>query len=101
MWPWSLLRRLKTTIADLQQAEAKAEADLRALKNQTEYLVRTIRDMDQEIWNMSQRSSWEGMRPHYNKLQEGMIARKHAENNRISDIMRQELINTYTPGPKS
>ena len=68
-----------------------------ALRNQVEYLVRTIRDMDQEIWNMAQRTDWNGMRPHFVKLQDGMTARKHAENSRINDILRGELINTYRP----
>lgn len=73
----------------------------RQLANQVEYLVRTIRDMDQEIWNMSQRTDWNSQRPHYNKLQEGMIARKHAESERINTIIRGEIIDTYAGRPNN
>lgn len=68
-----------------------------ALQNQIEYLVRTIREMDDQIFKMSQCSSWEAMRPNFNRLQEGMTARKVVESNRISDLIRPELIRTYAP----
>lgn len=87
------IAQLEYEIARLQ----RREAELIPLRSQIEYLVRTIRDMDQEIWNMGQQTSWEGMRPYYIKIQEGTIARKHAESNRIGDILRGELIDTYAP----
>lgn len=86
------------------QQIARLESDLRvsnersqALQAQVEYLVRTIRDMDQEIFNMSQRTSWEAMRPHFVKLQEEMTARKVAESKRIAEILRPGIISTYQP----
>lgn len=72
------------------------ENENRALKNQVEYLVRTLRDTDDAVFNMTQQTSWDGMRPAFNKLQENMLVRKHAENNRIAEILRPELIKTYT-----
>lgn len=84
-------------ITELEKTVAESEAQRRALANQVEYLVRTIRDMDQEIFNMSQRTDWNSMRPHFNKLQEEMIVRKNAESKHIGEILRPELISTYVP----
>lgn len=68
-----------------------------SLRNQLEYLVRTIRDMDDQIFRMSQCGDWNSMRPMFNKLQDGMTHRKVAESNRINDVLRTELISTYKP----
>jgi len=87
-------------IKELERGNERLQNEVRMLKNQVEYLVRTLRDMDQEIWNMGQRTDWNGMRPHFNKLHEGTISRKHAENERISSIIRGELIDTYKPNTK-
>lgn len=88
----------KDRLFDIQQTGWKeTEAKLSTARNQIEYLVRTIRDMDQEIYNMGQKTDWPAQRSHFVKLQEGMIARKHAESSRIGDILRGELIETYTP----
>ena len=73
---------------------------LRAAQNQVEYLVRTIRQMDDQIFSMSQLTAWESMRPHFRTLCDGMTARKVAESNRIADILRPELIATYDVGDK-
>ena len=80
----------------LQGLKDKADADRSALRNQVEYLVRTIRQMDDQIFTMFQKTDWPSMRPHFQTLSDGMTARKVAESNRIGDIMRQELISTYT-----
>ena len=90
----------KKSLARAEARIAELEVANRQLANQVEYLVRTIRDMDQEIWNMGQRTDWNSQRPHFVKLEEGMIARKHAENERISSIIRGELIDTYKPNTK-
>ncbi len=87
-------------IKELERGNERLQNEVRMLKNQIEYLVRTLRDMDQEIWNISQRTDWTSQRPHFVKLEEGMIARKHAENERISTIIRGELIDTYWPNAK-
>ncbi len=87
-------------IKELERGNERLQNEVRSLKNQIEYLVRTLRDMDQEIWNMSQWTDWNGQRPHFIKLEEGMIARKHAENELISSIIRGELIDAYKPNTK-
>lgn len=81
----------------LRKLLAVDDSEVVALRNQRDYLIRTIRDMDQEIWNMSQRTSWEAQRPHFNKLMEGTIARKHAENERINALVTEQIKETYTP----
>lgn len=95
------IRELEQTVdrltTNLINESAQHTVEESALRNQVEYLVRTIRDMDQEIWNMAQQMDWTGMRPHFIKLQDGMTARKHAENERINSIVRGELIDTYKP----
>lgn len=75
-------------------------AEVEALKVQRTYLIKTIRDMDQEIWNMAQKTSWEQQRPHFVKLQDGMTARKYAENERINSLVMAEIETTYTPETK-
>jgi hypothetical protein len=90
--------RDKDALLNIQQQGWKdTETQLRQRENQVEYLVRTIRDMDQEIWNMGQKTAWEAQRPHFVKLHDAMTARKVAESNRIGDILRGELIDTYAP----
>jgi hypothetical protein len=71
-----------------QDAESKAH-------NQVEYLVRTIRQIDDQIFAMSQKTDWLSMRPHFQTLSDGMTARKVTESNRIADILRPQLIETY------
>ena len=66
-----------------------------ALQNQVEYLVRTIRDIDEQIFKMSQCNDWTGMRPSFANLSEGMMVRKRQESDRIGEVLRPELIKTY------
>ena len=102
-------------IAELEKANANLNRRLQnwedqwkernpdALRAQVEYLVRTIRNMDEQIYKMSQCSTWPQMQPNYRNLEEGMISRKRAESDRIGDLIRPELIKTYnaqTNAPK-
>lgn len=59
-------------------------------------LADDIREMDQLIFAMSQCMSWEGMRPHFQKLLALTMKRKEAESARIGEIMRRELISVYS-----
>ncbi len=102
IWPWSVIADLRKRdkwkseeIIKLQRADSQFVKDYRAAQNQIEYLVRTIRDMDEQIFKMSQLGSWEDMRPHFNYLNEGMITRKRMESDRINSILNTELIKTY------
>lgn len=85
--------------AEIAQERARADrmtAEVHFSQNRVEYLVRTIRDMDQLIFNMSQCTSWESMRPYFTALNDGVTSRKVAESNRINDMLRPELIKTYS-----
>lgn len=74
-----------------------ALSENRALKNQIEYLVRTIREMDDKIFAMSQCSDWPQMRKYFTPLSEGMTARKVVESRRITELLVPELAKTYQP----
>lgn len=82
---------------ELHSQLTKSQSDAARLRVQNEYLVRTIRDMDQHIFNMAQRTNWTEQRPYFAHLHEGMLVRKRAESDRIGDILRGELIDTYAP----
>jgi len=101
--------KLRQRIAELEKANANLNRRLReweggwkvtvdtarAKDNQIEYLIRTIRNMDEQIYKMSQCTSFKQMRPNFRNLEEGMIARKRAESDRIGELIRPELIKTY------
>jgi len=86
------------TNSAVQARITSLEAKTRALANQVEYLVRTIRQTDDIIFSISQCVDWESMRPRVAQLTDQMTARKVAESNRIGDLLRGELIETYAPG---
>jgi len=71
------------------------ERELLAKENQITYLVKTIREMDDQIFKMGQMMSWESMRPFFAALHEQTMARKVNESNRIRDILLPELNATY------
>jgi septal ring factor EnvC (AmiA/AmiB activator) len=116
IWPWSVIAELRSEveydrqyidrlertvdaqreeIIKLQRADSQFQIDYHAARNQIEYLVRTIRDMDEQIYKMSQCSDWAQMRPNFQSLNEGMLVRKRAESDRINELLRPELIKTY------
>lgn len=104
----------KRRIAQLEEALADKERlfhiqntewreyteELDKVRSQVEYLICTIRDMDEQIYKMSQCNCWEAMRPHYTNLAEGMTVRKRAESDRIGELIRPELIKTYNNDQK-
>ena len=73
------------------------EADILSLRNQVDYLIRTIRDMDDKLFSISQCTNWPQMRPRVNALVEEMTARKVIESQRIGDLITRELHQTYKP----
>jgi len=87
---------LKKRLDRCDTVASTAMREATTFRNQVEYLVRTIRDMDQEIYNMGQKDSWTTQRPHFARLYDEMTARKVAESKRIGDLLRPELIETYT-----
>src|SRR5713226_4439426 len=103
IWPWSVIADLRREIdrqdATIYQAAQDLKAGMdskRKANNQIEYLVRTIRDIDEQIFKMSQLGSWDQMRPHFTHLNEGMITRKRTESDRISETLQPELIKAYS-----
>ena len=56
----------------------------------------TIREMDQLIYDMSQKSSWETMRPLFNVLQAGQEYRMKQESKRIGHIVIKEIERAYS-----
>lgn len=99
------IRQLEESLRDkdalfiIQQTDwRETETNLTAARNQIEYLVRTIRQMDDIIFSMAQAAdgSWKSVQPRFAQLHDQMTARKVAESNRIGDVLRGELINTYT-----
>lgn len=77
---------------------AEKEADILALRNQVDYLIRTIRDTDDIIFSMGQyaNGTWnESVRIRFAQLYEGMMARKHAESMSIGRVIEDRLHEVY------
>ena len=96
----------KARVAQLQEDLAQKDDEYtalanenRALKNQVEYLVRTIRQTDDKIFAISQCTDWPQMRPRIAQLTDEMTARKVAESNRINSLIVGELHDIYKPDP--
>jgi hypothetical protein len=70
------------------------------LRNQVEYLVRTIRQTDDIIFSISQCTNWESMRPRVAQLTDQMTARKVAESNRVNQLVIEEIRSVYTEPQK-
>lgn len=84
--------------ANLLNESAQHRVEEQALRNQVEYLIRTIRQTDDIIFSIQQSAdgSWKTVQPRFAQLVDQMTHRKVAESNRISDLIRPELIKTYT-----
>ncbi len=114
IWPWTTIGDLRRRVMNLEESLSdkerlfqiqqtgwrETEARLKASQNQVEYLVRTIRQMDDQIFAMSQKTDWGQMHPHFLTLSDGMTARKVVESDRIGDILRPQLEATYAPSQK-
>lgn len=81
----------------LNRRVAELESEVRAKTNQVDYLVRTIRAMDDLIFSMSQCDNWPSMREKFVVLKDGMTARKVIESDRIGQLVEGELRKTYDP----
>lgn len=78
------------------KAEAlRLEEENLALRNQVSYLIRTIRDMDDKLFSISQCTDWRSMLPRVNSLVDEMTARKVAESKRIGALVEKELHRAY------
>ena len=59
-------------------------------------LADIIRAHDQLIYSMTKCSDWPTMRPYFTELQRGQCSRQRAESDRITNIIRRELLSDYT-----
>lgn len=82
---------------------AALQAEIAALKQTNKHLESMIagiayhlREQDQLIFNMTQQTSWEAMRPFFQKLCEAANVRMKDESNRIRDVLIPEIKKTYT-----
>ena len=63
---------------------------------QNEILIKTIRDMDQRLWKMSQQPSWERMQPIFADLMIDVERRMRVESDRIRDLLIPSLKEVYS-----
>lgn len=84
---------LDQAYADLDERDITVSEQSRTIKSMAD----TIRNMDQLIYRMSQCTSWPAMQPWFAQLQAGQESRQRAESDRITDLMRTELISVYAP----
>lgn len=87
----------KRKALELEAKNSALKLEQIALRNQIDYLIRTIRDTDDKIFSMGQCTSWESMRPRFNILHDEMTARKVVESHRIGALITNELHDTYKP----
>jgi hypothetical protein len=73
------------------------EADIVVLRNQVDYLIRTIRDMDDKIFSISQCTDWPQIRPRVAALVDEMTARKVNESKAIGRVITERLHEVYKP----
>jgi hypothetical protein len=76
-------------------AAAAAEIDL--LKQQILEMADDIRQMDQLVYKISQCLTLDEIQPYLAELVRLTRTRMRAESDRITDVMRKELISVYAP----
>ena len=91
MFGWSkakLIKELQDTIQLYKKDVEDREQTIREMADE-------IRNMDQLIFRMSQCTDWPSMRPIFNELQARQERRQRKESDRITNILRRELISVY------
>lgn len=78
-------------ISELSQEINRLHTKLLKERAKITSLLKTIREMDDQIFRISQCQSFDQIRPHLNNLAEGMMIRKRIESDRISDLIVKEL----------
>ena len=87
--------QLKADHDVLYDAHDDAIREIKHLDQTIREMADEIRNMDQLIYQMSQCTDWSSMRPLFNELQAKQSRRQREESNRITDILRRELISVY------
>lgn len=90
------LKKVEKQRDDLTMTSFQLQAKNGELSRANDALIKTLRDQDQLIFLMSQGTSWEQQRPHFNKLQEGQERRMRLESDRIRDVLIPEVRKAYT-----
>lgn len=97
MWPWSKIKELeneKKANQDTMMYLVNANLDL---NQQIREMADDIRIMDQLVYKITQHAdgTWQSVRHEFSLLKAATEKRMRDESNRITDIMRKELIHTY------
>jgi hypothetical protein len=81
-------------LAEASQALNESTRENGRLQGELSICRLVIRDMDKLIFEISQMTAWESMRPKFAELLKGTEHRRQAESERISNIINRELART-------
>ncbi len=93
----ALLNAAYLKIGELIRANGELDLEVELRNDTIRSQADTIRAMDQLIYQMTQCSSWESMRPYFNQLQASASDRQRTESDRINNLLRGELLSVYAP----
>lgn len=88
-------KRIDQLERELLQARQALLNQKAAANDHITTLARELRQMDDAVFAMHNQMSWEGMRPHFQRMSEQTMARKLIESKRINDLLIPELEATY------
>jgi len=88
-------RKARAELHALRVSLDLTRIDLDKAESRIRELADIIRENDQLIYQMAQKTSWDQQRPLFNQLQAGQESRMCAESNRINSILQKELIEVY------
>lgn len=89
-------RKAKAENAALREALRIEREEIAHLDQIHRELADIIRENDQAIYNISQCApDWNRMRPIFNQMQVGQESRMRNESNRITNILKTELLEVY------
>lgn len=80
---------------ELATAHMRYIDEVNQLRQANDKLIKTLRDMDQLIYIMSQKTSWDAMRPTFQQLNEGTKGRMEIESGRIRNLLTNEVRKAY------
>lgn len=89
------INRLKAIIAEQDELIKKLNQDVVKVEESELRLMGQIREMDQLIFQMSQRTSWTEQRPFFNDLLSGTNKRMRQESDRIATVLIPEMQKAY------
>lgn len=93
-------RKARKDLNEAFKALDAAAQMIKKLEKANLRLIHQLRQMDQGFFDMSQKTSWDQMRPIFLKLQDQVQERMAIENNRICNLMITEIKDAYNEPPK-